>query len=207
MIGGVREAEIGEDAVPLDILVIYGSVRAKRQGIKAARFVATACRDRGHRATLIDPMEDRLPLLDLMYKEYPKGEAPGPLESLAGKIRAADAFVVVSGEYNHSIPPALSNLLGHFLEEWFWRPSGIVCYSAGPFGGVRAAMQLRAFLGEIGTPSIPSIYPIPKVQDAFEEDGTAKDPEGHPKRIQKFLGELEWYAAALAKAREAGVPY
>ena len=40
----------------------------------------------------------------------------------------ADAIVVVSGEYNHSIPPALSNLLDHFLEEWFWKPSAIVCY-------------------------------------------------------------------------------
>ena len=45
--------------------------------------------------------------------------------------RAADAFVV-SGEYNHSIPPALSNLLDHFLEEYFWRPSAIVCYSRRP---------------------------------------------------------------------------
>ena len=81
------------------------------------------------------------------------------LERLAGLIKAADGFIIVSGEYNHSIPPALSNLLDHFLEEYFWRPSAIVCYSAGPFGGVRAAMQLRAMLCELGTPSIPSLLP------------------------------------------------
>ena len=72
-----------------------------------------------------------------MYKEYEKGKAPAVLERFALLYRAADAFIVVSGEYNHSIPPALSNLLDHFLEEYFFRPSAIVCYSAGAFGGVR----------------------------------------------------------------------
>jgi NAD(P)H-dependent FMN reductase len=155
---------------------------------------------------LIDPKEEPLPLLDRMYKEYASGQAPEVLERLAGRIRAADAFIVVSGEYNHSIPPALSNLLDHFLEEYFWRPSGIVCYSAGAFGGVRAAMQLRAMLGELGMPSIPSIFPIPKVQDAFDDDGTPRDP-AYPRRIGRFLDELEWYARAMQAARRGGVPY
>lgn len=190
----------------LDLLVLYGSVRSDRQGIKAARFVETQCQARGHRATLIDPKVVDLPLLDRMYKEYPAGTAPEPLERLASQIKAADAFIVVSGEYNHSIPPALSNLLDHFLEEWFWRPSAIVCYSAGAFGGVRAAMQLRAMLCELGTPSIPSLLPIPKVQDAFAEDGTPFD-NAWPRRASKFLDELEWYARALKAARDSGVPY
>lgn len=193
--------------MPLSLLVIYGSVRTERQGIKAARFVVSQCEARGHTVTLIDPMVSQLPLLDKMYKEYPKGQAPEVLETLAAQIREADAIVIVSGEYNHSIPPALTNLLDHFLEEYFWKPSAIACYSAGPFGGVRAAMQLRALLAEIGAPSIPTIYAIPSVQDAFDDDGTARDPEKHPKLIGKFLSELEWYANALAKARASGVPY
>ena len=127
----------------LEFLVIYGSVRPHRQGIKAARFLVEACRGRGHQATLIDPLEARLPLLEKMYKEYEKGQAPEVLERLATSIRGADGFIIVSGEYNHSIPPALSNLLDHFLEEYFWRPSGIVCYSAGAFGGVRARCNAR----------------------------------------------------------------
>jgi NAD(P)H-dependent FMN reductase len=128
---------------PLDLLVIYGSVRHARQGIKAARFILGECVARGHRATLVDPLEEGLPLLDRMYKEYPPGQAPAALERLAARIKAADAFIIVSGEYNHRVRPALSNLLDHFLEEYFWRPSAIVCYSGGSFGGVRAAMQLR----------------------------------------------------------------
>jgi NAD(P)H-dependent FMN reductase len=190
----------------LDLLVIYGSVRPHRQGIKAAKFLVEACRGRGHQTTLIDPLEERLPLLEKMYKEYEKGQVPEILERLATRIRAADAFIIVSGEYNHSIPPALSNLLDHFLEEYFWRPSAIVCYSAGAFGGVRAAMQLRAMLCELGTPSIPSLLPVPRVQDAFDEEGHPRD-ESYNQRAARFLSELEWYARALKTARLAGVPY
>jgi NAD(P)H-dependent FMN reductase len=192
--------------MPLDFLIIYGSVRRERQGIKAARFIHRTCLDRGHRATLVDPAEERLPLLDRMYKEYPPDQRPENLERLATRILEADAFIIVSGEYNHSIPPALSNLLDHFLEEYFWRPSGIVCYSAGAFGGVRAAMQLRAMLCELGTPSIPSLLPVPHVQDAFDDEGRPHDQEYH-RRAARFLDELEWYAKALRAARAGGVPY
>jgi NAD(P)H-dependent FMN reductase len=192
--------------MPLDVLIFYGSVRRDRQGIRAARFILEACRARGHGATLVDPLEERLPLLDRMYKEYAPGEAPEVLQRLAGRITAADAFLIVSGEYNHSIPPALSNLLDHFLEEYFWRPSAIVCYSGGAFGGVRAAMQLRAMLCELGTPSIPSLLPVPRVQEAFDEDGKPRD-EAYHRRAARFLDELEWYANALKAARGAGVPY
>jgi NAD(P)H-dependent FMN reductase len=190
----------------LDFLIIYGSVRRERQGIKAARFILRECLNRGHRAILVDPAEEKLPLLDRMYKEYPPDQRPENLERLATRIREADAFILVSGEYNHSIPPALSNLLDHFLEEYFWRPSGIVCYSAGGFGGVRAAMQLRAMLCELGTPSIPSLFPVPRVQDAFDDEGRPHDEEYH-RRVARFLDELEWYANALNAARAGGVPY
>ena len=185
----------------LNLLVFYGSVRARRQGIKAARFVANQCRERGHEVRLVDPLELPLPLLDKMYKEYPPGSAPELLERLAEQVKAADAYVIVSGEYNHTIPPALANLLDHFLEEYFYKPSAIVCYSAGAFGGVRAAIALRAILGELGMSSIPSIFPIPKVQEAFQEDGSPIEAS-YPRRIVKFLDELEWYARALKVARE-----
>jgi NAD(P)H-dependent FMN reductase len=117
------------------------------------------------------------------------------------------AFVVVTGEYNHSIPPALSNLLDHFLEEYFFRPSAIVCYSSGAFGGVRAAMQLRAMLCELGMPSIPSLFPIPSVQTTFDEDGTPRDRAPVQRRFARFASELEWYAEALREARRRGVTY
>ena len=125
--------------------------------------------------TLVDAKECELPLLDRMYKEYPKGEAPEVLERLAALYRAADAFVVVSGEYNHGIPPALKNLLDHFLEEYFFRPSAIVCYSAGAFGGVRAAMQLRMTLAELASRASPPCS-RPQGQERLRRGGPAHDP-------------------------------
>jgi len=96
--------------------VLYGSVRTERQGIRVARYIMAELLGRGHQATLVDPMIDKLPLLDRMYKEY-KNDAPAPLEELATRYRRVDGFVIVSGEYNHGIPPALKNLLDHFLGE------------------------------------------------------------------------------------------
>ena len=190
----------------MKISVIYGSVRIGRQGIKAARFVVNVLTERGHDVTLVDPREYKLPLLEKRYKDYNKGEAPEMLENLAELFRNSDAFVVVSAEYNHSIPPALSNLLDYFSEEYLFKPSAIVCYSGGPFGGVRAAVQLRAMLGMLGMPGIPTIFPIPNVQDCFDETGKPLD-EKYVKYIQKLIDELEWYAGALSEARKKGLPY
>lgn len=191
--------------MPLMLPVLYGSVRTERQGITLARHVAAALRERGHDAPLIDPMERRLPLLDRMYKEY-KGDAPPVMQELADLYKQADGFVIVSGEYNNGIPPALKNLLDHFLEEYFWRPSAIVCYSAGGFGGVRAAMQLRMTLSELGMPSIPSLCAVPKIGSAFDAAGKPTDA-GFAKRFDRFARELEWYAEALKAKRAEGVPY
>ena len=190
----------------LTVPVILGSVRTDRAGIRAARFLVAQLEARGHTAPLVDPAELKLPLLERMYKEYPKGEAPEPLERLATLFRGADAFVVVSAEYNHSIPPALSNTLDHFLEEYFWRPSAICCYSAGQYGGVRAAMQLRAMLAELGTPSIPSLLPIPRIQKALSEAGEPVE-DWLGRVAKKFLDELTWYAEALKAKRAGGTPY
>ncbi|HVS46371.1 MAG TPA: NAD(P)H-dependent oxidoreductase [Verrucomicrobiae bacterium] len=185
--------------------VIYGSVRSERQGIKAARFMVTALRERGCTPVLIDPLEKRLPLLDRMYKEFEPGQAPAVMEELAQLYRKADGFCVVSGEYNNGIPPALKNLLDHFLEEYFWRPAGIVCYSGGRWGGMRAAMQLRMSLAEMGMVTIPSLLPFPIVGDIFEDDGTPKQP-WIAKVTAGFLDEFVWYMHALRKQRADGVP-
>lgn len=189
----------------MNFVILYGSIRTERQGIKAARYIESQIRSRGHTTAMIDPLIYRLPLLDRMYKEY-KGDAPAPLDELAEFYKKADGFVIVSGEYNHGIPPALKNLLDHFLEEYFWRPSAIVCYSAGGFGGVRAAMQLRMTLSELGMPSIPSILPFARIGSAFSEEGVPHDP-ATALPTARFLSELEWYARALQAERGKGTPY
>jgi NAD(P)H-dependent FMN reductase len=189
-------------ASPLRLVVFYGSVRTARRGIRLARYVERRCRERGHEVALVDAARHRLPLLDRMYKEYePREEAPDMLRRIAGVVIPADGYVIVSGEYNHAPPPGLLNLLDHFLGEYAGKPSAIACYSAGSFGGVRAAIALRSALAEMGMSSIPSVLPVPRVQDAFDEEGIPADP-AYDRRSDRFLTELEWYATALRAARE-----
>ena len=132
------------------ILVLYGSYRSDRMGIRLADFVVAGLRERGDDVALIDAKAVGLPLLDRMYKEYPKGAAPAALETLAGQIRDADGFVFITGEYNWGLQPGLKNLTDHFLEEWFWRPAAIASYSAGRFAGARAALAWHGTLSEMG---------------------------------------------------------
>ncbi len=190
----------------LKYCVIYGSVREKRQGIKGALFIINQLKDRGHEVKFLDAKEVDLPFLDKIYKEFESGSAPENMEKAAATLRWADAFVIVTGEYNHGLPPALKNLLDHFQKEYFFKPSGIASYSAGAMGGVRAAMHIRNVLGELGMPSIPSIYAMPVVQKSVDEEGNALE-EKYNKRICKFLDELEWYTRALKNERDKGLPY
>jgi NAD(P)H-dependent FMN reductase len=190
----------------LNCVVIYGSVRSNRQGIKAARFVLTKLRERGHDVNFVDAKDYDLPLLDRMYKEYDPGTAPEPMEEIAGILRDAEAIVVVSGEYNHSTPPALKNLLDHFQTEYFWKPAGIATYSGGAFAGARVAVHLRAVLGELGMVTLPSMFAVSRVGKAFDDEGRPED-EAYHRRIEKFIDELEWYGAALGAARKKGTPY
>jgi NAD(P)H-dependent FMN reductase len=185
----------------LNTAVIYGSARRDRQGIKVARFVVRKLEQRGHEVTLVDSQQLQLPLLDLMYKEYEAGKAPEAMARIAEILKAADGFVIVSAEYNHSIPAALKNILDHFQSEYLFKPSAIVTYSAGPFGGVRALINLRAILAELGTPGIPSAFPVSQVHEAFDDDGHPLD-KIYDERVIKFLDEYEWYAHALKRARE-----
>ncbi len=181
--------------------VLYGSTRSQRQGIKAARFMVRALEERGHQVTLLDALELDLPFLDKMYKEHEEGEAPAGMQQAHEVLIAADGIVVVGGEWNHSIPPGLKNMLDHFQSEYHGKPAGIVTYSAGPFGGVRAAPHYRVILGELGMVTTSIMFAVSKVGPSFEEDGT--DATGdYTRRVGRFLDELEWYTDALRVKRE-----
>jgi NAD(P)H-dependent FMN reductase len=187
----------------LQTAVIYGSHRRERRGIGVAHFVIDQLRARSHTVAFVDSQALDLPMLDLMHNEYGDGEAPEAMQAVSDTLAAADGFIVVSGEYNHSVPPGLKNLLDHFQSEYLYKPSGIVTYSKGPFGGVRGLVNLRGILAELGTPAIPSAFPVSNVGDAFETDGTVIEP-AYERRVRSFLDEYEWYAAALKSARQAG---
>ena len=151
------------------ILVFYGSYRSDRKGIRLADFLVRELNARGDEAELIDAKAVGLPMLDRMYKEYPKGYAPPALEALAGKIKAADAFVFVTGEYNWGVQPGLKNLTDHFLEEWFWRPAAIASYSFGRLAGTRSSYAWHNTLNEMGMVVISSTLTVGGIQATLDE--------------------------------------
>ncbi|MEG3089889.1 NADPH-dependent FMN reductase [Sphingomonas sp. PB1R3] len=190
------------------ILIFYGSYRSDRQGIRLADYLVGAFRDRGAEAELIDAKAIDLPMLDRMYKEYPKGEAPPALEALADKIRSADAFVFVTGEYNWGPQPGLKNLTDHFLEEWFWRPAAIASYSAGRLGGAHASVGWHGTLTEMGMVVVSSTLAVGGIGQALDEqrrptgDGGASLARAFP----RFADDLSWWAAAAREHRAKVAP-
>ncbi len=189
------------------IAVLQGSTRSERMGDRVAKWVMAQLEARGHEAHLVDAATLELPLLDKMWKQVKDSDDPADrelkakLQPLADLYERADGFAVLCAEYNHSVVPGLSNLIDYFLEEYFYRPSAIIAYSTTPFGGMRAAMQLRALLPETGMGSIPTIQPIPAVDKALSADGVALTQE-LAEKSGKFFDEFEWYMMALKLGRE-----
>jgi NAD(P)H-dependent FMN reductase len=186
------------------ILVFYGSYRSDRMGIRLAQFVVDGLRGRGEDVELIDAKAVGLPMLDRMYKEYPKGNAPPALEKLAGQIRGAHGFVFITGEYNWGIQPGLKNLTDHFLEEWFWRPAAIASYSAGRFSGARAATAWHGTLSEMGMVVISSTIAVGPIAQSLSADGKPLGEGGKALEaaFPRFAEDLAWWIEA-AKAQRA----
>ncbi len=196
------------DAMNHRILVLYGSYRSDRMGIRLAQFVVDGLRARGENVELIDAKAVGLPMLDRMYKEYPKGQAPAVLEKLAGQIRDADGFVFVTGEYNYGMQPGLKNLTDHFLEEWFWRPAAIASYSAGRFAGARAALTWHGTLSEMGMVVISSTIAVGPIAQTLSEDGRPIGAGGSAlqQAFPRFADDLAWWMEAAKSQRERKKP-
>jgi NAD(P)H-dependent FMN reductase len=190
------------------ILVFYGSYRSDRMGMRLAQFVIERLRRRGDDAELIDAKAINLPILDRMYKEYPKGEAPEALERLARKIREADGFVFVTGEYNWGVQPGLKNLTDHFLEEWFWRPAAIVSYSAGRFAGVRAATAWHGILSEMGMVVVSSTIAVGPIAQTLSAEAEPMGAGGQAieQAFPRFADDLMWWIEAAKAQRQRRVP-
>jgi NAD(P)H-dependent FMN reductase len=190
------------------VLVLYGSYRSDRLGIRLADYLVTRLAGRGVDAELIDAKAIGLPILDRMYKEYPRGSAPASMEALAGKIKTADAFLFVAGEYNWGVQAGLKNLTDHFLEEWFWRPAALASYSAGRLAGVRAAMAWHNILSEMGMVVISSSLSIGQVAQALDEQGMPNGEGGAvlDGAFDRFAEDLLWWAEAAHSQRAKRAP-
>src|ERR1700733_10453325 len=190
------------------ILVFYGSYRSDRMGIRLAQFAVEGLRGRGCDAELIDARAVGLPMLDRMYKEYPKGKAPAAMETLAGQIRDADGFVFITGEYNWGVQPGLKNLTDHFLEEWYWRPAAIASYSAGRFSGARAATAWHGTLSEMGMVVISSSIAAGPISHTLSEKGEPIGEGGKAlsRAFPRFADDLSWWMEAAKAQRQRREP-
>lgn len=190
------------------VLVFYGSYRSDRRGIRLANYLVRALRSRGEDAELIDAREVGLPMLDRMLKEYAPGRAPEAMASLGAKIRVADAFLFVVGEYNWGVQPGLKNLTDHYLEDWFWRPAAIASYSGGRLAGTRSSFAWRNILSEMGMVVISSTLTVGSIAGALNE---AAEPIGEggaalERAFGPFADDLAWWTEAASAQRQRKAP-
>ncbi len=197
-------------------LVFVGSVRdsapprPRRLGLRVAKALTAQLRSDTNDVTLVDPLEIALETPFKPHFSYARGEAPRPLEECAEAIEKADGYVMVSPEYNHAMSPALANLLNHFGSSLFsYKPSVIATYSAGQWGGTRAAINMRTFLAELGCLPVSAMVHVPRAHEVFDEEGgyaDGVDGSAWASYINRALSQLEWWATAAAYGREnAGV--
>jgi NAD(P)H-dependent FMN reductase len=190
------------------VLVLYGSYRSDRVGIRLADFIVASLRARGAAPELIDAKAVGLPMLDRMYKEFAAGAGPPAMKTLAAKIRAADAFIFVTGEYNWGMQPGLKNLTDHFLEEWYWRPAAIASYSAGRLSGARSGALWHGTLSEMGMVVISSTIAVGPIAETLSAAG---EPIGNAglalqRTFPRFAEDLAWWAEAARSQRARKPP-
>jgi NAD(P)H-dependent FMN reductase len=153
-----------------------------------AKFVQSRLEQRGNKVTVIDPRQVDLRLLQKPHFAYAKSQIPDVLREIHEVFETADAYVAVTPEYNHAPSPALLNILNHFGSSTFgFKPSAIVSYSAGQWGGTRASHALRPVLSELGCIPVSAMIHVPFAQDAFNEDGTVQGGEDEQKRWEGYM--------------------
>ncbi|MBU2881430.1 NAD(P)H-dependent oxidoreductase [Psychrosphaera sp. B3R10] len=192
----------------MKFLVFLGTVRDStppkpaRLGVRVTEAIIACLKSRyeEHEIELVDALDYPLDTVFKPHFAYPKSKAPTELNDLAAKIEGADGYIMVSPEYNHSMSPALANLLNHFGSSLFsYKPSAIVTYSAGQWGGMRAAIGMRAYLSELGCLPVSAMIHVPKAQKVFDDNGIVHDGEDQNSWFNYFertLNQLVWWSQA-----------
>ena len=200
-------------AAPLNTVVILGSTRAKRIGGTVGAYLETKLVQRGHTVTVLDPRTNHdgffMQLMEKAHFHYKSDEdAPPALEQTASVLRAADAIVVCTPEFNHTIAPGLTNLMNYFgASVYANKPSGIATYSAGMWGGARCGVALRAYLSELGCLPVSATMQLSGAwkPDTFGDDGLLNEDAMGAKLCDRMLDQLEWHAHAMRNHRELNV--
>ena len=126
---------------------------------------------------------------------------------LQAVVEAADAYLIITPEYNHTIPPALKNTMDFFgCSKYANKPSAVLTYAMTEWGGVRAGVALRPMLGELGCLMVSYSLAIPKVNQVLDEHGVLGDEHAeYGNKFGKMMGQLDWYAERTRAHRDASV--
>ncbi|MFD7923240.1 NADPH-dependent FMN reductase [Streptomyces sp. NPDC059740] len=188
---------------PLALAVIIGSVRSGRLGEKVGAWFARQVElHPDFDLDLIDLVDHPLPVRMPNHGDTLAPEIEEVRTALASRIARADAYVVITPEYNHSFPASLKNAIDWHLAEWAAKPVGLVSYG-GMAGGLRAAEHLRQVFAELHAPTVREMLSFHNPWSDFEDGGA---PEGADVAAKKLLDQLLWWGEALRTARRT-TPY
>ncbi len=203
----------------MKFLVFLGTVRDStppkpaRLGVRVSK-ACLACLNTEfpeHEVELVDALDYPLEAVFKPHFSYPKSKVPAALDELAKKIESADGYIMISPEYNHSMSPALANLLNHFGSSLYsYKPSAIVTYSAGQWGGMRAAVGMRTFLSELGCLPVSAMIHVPGAEKVLAADGSLQAGEDQASWFRYFgrtFNQLIWWAAATRNHRAEVDPH
>jgi len=183
------------------LVVIVGSVRAGRFGPTVANwFIRETEKYQQFDVDVVDLADVSLPAV---ITSEPGPEGAAALGAVTPRIAAADAFVMVTPEYNHSFPAALKNAIDWHFTQWQAKPVAFVSYG-GLAGGLRAVEHLRQVLAELHAVTVRDTISFHGNAYAFDEHGEPRDAEGASTAAKVMLEKLSWWAVALddAKARQ-----
>lgn len=180
------------------ILVLSSSIRNGRKSHRVAQYIYNTINGSSkHMCIMADLLEYDFPIFRERLKFMP--DAPTNLLKLSEDIKASDAVIIVSPEYNASMPASLKNVIDVFNDEWRMKPIGLCGVSGGAFGGSQVLQAMQLALHKVGAWVVPASFQVPFVDKAFDENSQPADPEGTLKRFQMFMDKLEWCIQASKK--------
>lgn len=181
----------------MKIEIISGSARTNSVTRRVAKYLHTYFSENtGHETGLIDLQEWKLPSLQTVFTSVEN--TPAEYRALSERIFSADAFILVSPEYNGSYSPAMKNLLDHFPKQ-HRKPMGIVTASPGANGGLRAAMQMQQLVIALFGIVSPYMLIVPAVDKKFDEKGALLD-QAFTNNIHNFVTEYLWLAESVVRS-------
>lgn len=179
---------------PLRVALIIGSTRQGRFGSVVANWFATQA------ARRVDLTLDVVDLIEVDLPSAYPSQRSATVSAYVEHIRLADAFVVVTPEYNHGYPAALKQAIDIPHEEWKAKAVGFVSYG-GMAGGLQAVEQLRQVFAELHVVTVRDTVSFHNAHGAFDKSGQPREPEGPALAAATMLDQLLWWATALRVAR------